>query len=348
MLLFFIIAGEWAGTVSFAIAASPPGHRELLTPQGPQGLLSPSIQAIVATPRGELYAGSFGMGVFRSVDRGRTWEPFNAGLTDGFILCLGVDHRGLIYAGTVMGGVFRTTPSHEGWEAINRGLKRVEVKTLLMHEQEIFAGTGRGVYRWVERDKQWEVVAEGLDQSLVSSLVMVGSSTLFAGTAGQGLYWVDLRNPGESGWIRVGQDLIDPRERLSHKFIRILAVQDEQRIYVGTQDGGIFSSEDFGRSWRPWGRTLPNDSIRGIIPVEQGVLVATGRGIFKATSEDSPWIAVNGGLTQLSVQVLIRTDEGHLYVGTSAGAFRSEDGGEHWIDISQGFGTQQRPTGPYF
>ncbi len=67
--------------------------------------LAPSIQTVVVTPDGVVYAGSFGMGLFRSQDKGKSWEMLNRGLTDPFLLCLAVTPEQHIYAGTMRGGV---------------------------------------------------------------------------------------------------------------------------------------------------------------------------------------------------------------------------------------------------
>ncbi|MBA3613910.1 MAG: hypothetical protein H0W49_13580, partial [Nitrospirales bacterium] len=49
----------------------------------------------------------------------------------------------------------------------------------------------------------------------------------------------------------------------------------------------------------------------------------------------------------LAIQSLTLSDAGELYAGTSSGAFRSQDGGAHWTNISQGLGIQLVPKGPY-
>jgi photosystem II stability/assembly factor-like uncharacterized protein len=69
---------------------------------------------------------------------------------------------------------------------------------------------------------------------------------------------------------------------------------------------------------------------------EKGLFVATGRGIFKSLNQGRQWTPLNHGLTELSVQVLIVSDDGSLYAGTSSGVFRSDDDGEHWVGISTG------------
>jgi len=93
---------------------------------------------------------------------------------------------------------------------------------------------------------------------------------------------------------------------------------------------------------------LPNDSIRGIVATASALYVATGRGIFKNTLQDTTWESVNEGLTELSVQVLIGSPQGTLYVGTSAGAFRSQDAGMHWVNISDTLGRYRSIPRPYF
>jgi len=54
---------------------------------------APSIQTLVVTPDGIVYAGSFGMGLFRSTNKGQSWDALNRGLTDPFLLCLAVPCR---------------------------------------------------------------------------------------------------------------------------------------------------------------------------------------------------------------------------------------------------------------
>ena len=125
-------------------------------------------------------------------------------------------------------------------------------------------------------------------------------------------------------------------------FIRVLALGKDRALYAGTFDGGVFRSADGGQVWQPISRALPNDSIRGIIVGEKGLLVATGRGVFQGPNESGRWTPVNTGLTELSVQVLVASGDGVLYAGTSAGAFRSDDG-VTWVNISEGLLERQSP-----
>jgi ligand-binding sensor domain-containing protein len=291
-----------------------------------------SIQAITTAGSDVLYAGSFGFGLFRSSDRGATWEKSGDGVSDPFILSLATANDGVIYVGTFREGVFRSSDQGKSWHSVNAGLKRKEVKTLLAVGERLYAGTADGVYRLNRVDDRWSPVTSGLDEILVHALAQSADGTLYAGTSGKGV----LRfKANSSGWVRLRHGLKD-HEGMVENFIRVLTIDPEGGIYAGTFDGGVFRSQDGGNTWRPISRALPNDSIRGIVFNSRGLFVATGQGIFKTTNKGGEWVPLNHGLTSMAVQVLVESPSGSLYAGTNAGAFRSDDDGKSWSAINHG------------
>ncbi|WP_447968083.1 ligand-binding sensor domain-containing protein [Nitrospira sp. M1] len=327
------------------VQSTPRVHGDPSAPAGEP--FSPSVQALAVTKNGVVFAGSFGTGVFRSDDRGKSWVAMNEGLSDRFLLCLAVDAQGRVYAGTVRGGVFRTTDDGQQWESMSKGLKRVEVKSLLVNSKGVFAGTGRGIYRWNASVQTWSAVADELDQLLIASMALVEDHILLAATAGKGLFRYDISGATASKWQGKASELIDPKERLSHRFLRIVATGKNNHIFLGTQDGGIFRSTDQGTSWHTISRSLPNDSIRGIVSDDSGLYVGTGRGIYQLDEESRRWQPRNTGLTETAIETLLLTPQGVLYAGTSAGAFRSDNGGANWINVSEGLGQQTLRSGPF-
>jgi photosystem II stability/assembly factor-like uncharacterized protein len=311
---------------------------EPLTAGGPSDQSAASVQALVIAGHGVVYAGSFGHGIFRTVDRGSTWTRVGGGVTDPFILSLASAKDGAVYAGTLRGGVFRSRDEGNSWQPVNAGLKRLEVKALLTVDHELFAGTGDGVSRLHGSEDHWTPVTSGLDDILVHALARSPDGTLFAGTSGQGIFRL---TPRSTGWVRMRQGLKD-HEGMIENFIRVLAIDHDQSIFAGTFDGGVFRSSDGGLTWRSISQALPNDSIRGIVLIEQGLIVATGNGIFKTTDHGKHWVPVNKGLTNLAIQVLMRTEDGAFYAGTSAGIFRSDDG-LIWMAVNQGLEAGMAP-----
>lgn len=332
---------------SMSVAAEPemPGFSTggLRSPEGTsgsEGTGSPdafaqshaSIQALTTVGKDTVYAGSFGMGIFRSDDRGGGWAPSSEGLTDPFVLCLATGRDGAVYAGTFRGGVFRTRDQGKSWQSINSGLKRHEIKALLISGDVIYAGTGDGVYQLSGANDRWVVVTEGLNEVLVHSLARSADGTLFAGTSGKG---VMRYKDSASGWSRMRHGLKD-HEGMVENFIRVLAIDKEQGIYAGTFDGGVFRSADGGQTWRQISRALPNDSIRGIVSNDRGLFVATGRGIYKTVDKGHQWIPLNKGLSNLAIQVLVESHNGAFYAGTTSGVFRSDDDGGTWVSVNEG------------
>jgi Uncharacterized protein related to plant photosystem II stability/assembly factor len=311
-----------------ALEKGHPGEAQL----GPADIGNTSIQALTTGVGGVVYAGSFGMGIFRTSDRGDSWAAVNEGLTDPFVLCLTTAKDGTIYAGTFRGGVFRSRDAGKSWQPVNKGLKRLEIKALMMDAKGLYAGTGDGVYLLNRAQDQWSVVTTGLDEILVHALARTSDGTLYAGTSGKGVHSYNERTVG---WTRLRQGLRD-HEGLVENFIRVLAVDKEQGLYAGTFDGGVFRSADGGKTWQPISRALPNDSIRGLISNDRGVYVATGRGVFKTVDKGRQWVPLNKGLGNLSIQVLIEGEKEGFYAGTSSGVFRSDDDGLNWTAVSRG------------
>jgi photosystem II stability/assembly factor-like uncharacterized protein len=349
--LFWLVGYPWLGdsqrvlSALYPVSTIPSIHPDE-TEGEPDGF-APSIQTVAVTPEGVVYAGTFGMGLFRSQNKGKSWEPLNKGLTDPFLLCLAVMPGQHIYAGTMRGGAYRLAVNGTQWESIGAGLDGAEVKSFLVHQESVYAGTGTGVYRWVEGRQQWIPVGSGLDRILVPGLAMMDDGRMLAATSGKGLYHFDTEESQPSKWVDSQSTFVDPRERLPHRYLRVIAVNQDQHIFLGTQDGGIFRSTDRGHSWSSLSRNLPNDSIRSIVPDQDDIIVGTGKGIFRWKHDQQRWVGINTGLTKPAIQSLTISKTGELYAGTSSGAFRSDDGGAHWTDISKGFGVQMSPKGPY-
>ena len=79
------------------------------------------ILALHEVPKGVLFAGTIGSGIFRSTDRGDTWAPVNTGLdfeTERTVFIRAFAHNGgLIYAGA-SDALYRSTDGGESWHKV--------------------------------------------------------------------------------------------------------------------------------------------------------------------------------------------------------------------------------------
>ena len=113
-----------------------------------------SVQALTISENGVIYAGSFGHGVFQTMDRGATWNRVGAGITDPFILSLAITKTGIVYAGTFRGGVCRSSDEGKTWQSVNGGLKRLEVNALFVVDHEPVQAAAPGGRAGGERGHQ--------------------------------------------------------------------------------------------------------------------------------------------------------------------------------------------------
>lgn len=99
----------YIGTQAGALASTDAGaHWTRLAVQTETASFIVPAVAVSASSPNILYAGTSGGGVFRSGDRGTTWEQINDGLTNLDVMSLAVDPRdpNLVFVGTRGGGVF--------------------------------------------------------------------------------------------------------------------------------------------------------------------------------------------------------------------------------------------------
>jgi len=334
--------GVVVGLVAIGAAGAQSGLEGAVPRLGPETFVS--IQSLALGEGQTVYAGSFGLGIFKSEDGGRTWLPVNDGLADPFVYVIMVGPGKAVYAGTLRGGVFRSRDGGKSWAAMNAGLDRLETHVLVYHEGVLYAGTGSGVYRSRDGGEKWAADNVGLSNLLVRALAVDPEGTMYAGTTGMGIY---RKLVGTAKWVRVTQSqLSHPRDRLPENFVRSLMADKAGDLYAGTADNGVYVSRDRGESWRAASKGLENQSIRDMAIGGASWFVGTGQGMYRSVDRGKNWVPVNQGLTERSIQAFVVGKEGTLYAGTSGGIFKSDDDGANWTSMNQGIGTSRKPLGP--
>lgn len=126
-----------------------------------------------------------------------------------------------------------------------------------------------------------------------------------------------------------------------------VAPADPNRIYVGTENGGIFRSLDRGKTWSPdiSGATLPGNMITRLDTTEKlgadFVLATTGNSghshVFRSDDGGLTWTDIDKGqLPDVPHHaVLIKPDEPNVvFVAGDGGVFVSRDHGVTWAHMS--------------
>jgi len=226
-------------------------------------------------------------GIYRSTDLGKTWEHayFDTINMDLQIKYLGAAGRAL-FASTKNGGFLRSLDCGRTWVELNN---RPPLKS----------------FYWL------------------AALTVFGDYTYFASKMGGGI--IRSRDLGET-WESLNAGLVDTS-------VYALAVSGNT-IYAGTYNSGVLISNDSGKTWRKSDSGLPdivNPSFAGkptvedILVLPNGILIATGDGLFLSNSDGTNWekVLVNPKINLLAVDKLLMSTSGKSFAATPRGIFCS-------------------------
>ncbi len=202
-----------------------------------------------------LYAASFGNGVYKSEDGGRSWIEINQGLSisgNRTVSSLAIDpaDSNVLYAGVAMegtgqyGGVYKTEDGGMSWNKVDQMIHNVTDISIDPHNPKIiFAATRQdegGVFRSTDGGSTWELVFR---DPFVAEVVTDprNPGVVYAGTGdhpyhdqstGNGLFRSD---DGGGSWYSVN-------DGLSHLAIWDLVIDpsDSSIMYLGTGGNGVF------------------------------------------------------------------------------------------------------------
>jgi hypothetical protein len=275
-----------------------------------QGL--PSNARINAlTTAGEGVVAGTDQGVFMSRDAGEHWQPAKKGIgTESRVFCL-TAHAGRVFAGTHRHGVLFSVDEGMTWSAVNAGLTDWYVRSLLVVGTRLYAGTDtKGVFVSDNNGTSWRNQRTGLpDSSQVFDLASV-DKTVFAGLYSKGLYRWDA----ERGlWVKTGE--VVPLE---------LSVAGNTLV-VGHNPGGVFVSDDLGKTWQDGTAGLPVDAPIWTLAADEERVWAgtTGRvgldqdvfGLFASQDRGKSWTRSDAGLPPSSAAVSFVVAKQFILVG---------------------------------
>jgi photosystem II stability/assembly factor-like uncharacterized protein len=273
------------------------------------------------------------IGLFVSRDAGATWQ--HHGWRDQikvFYAEAGPD--GTIWA-ACGNGVLRSTDGGATWK-ITTGWEVTEVLKVKVDPHDpavIYAATAYGVFKATDQGNTWTEKNRGLLQTFTSDIVVdrANNARLLVATERGIHYSAD----GGEHWSLIA---------LEGKGIRTI-VQDpiHARIFwAGTEDDGVFRSEDGGATWRSENHGAPLVTVYAIaIDPTNSNLIYLGThegGVYRSNDSGKSWQQRIAGMNNLVVHALaiLPSNPKIVFAGTiNEGLYRSIDGGETWEFNSQ-------------
>jgi photosystem II stability/assembly factor-like uncharacterized protein len=181
-----------------------------------------------------------------------------------------------------------------------------------------YAATRGAALRTEDGGLTWQASSEGLGRTFSLQLAVdpANASTLFAATAGSGVY---RSADGGRSWRAYGAEL-------SRSIVRCLVADGglPDRVFAGT-DLGVFASVPTLRSWIPVSQGLPRSPVYALLqnPETPGTIFAgTGEGLYVTRDAGLTWAPVPAGVSAPVTALALDRPGRKLYAGTlGAGVF---------------------------
>lgn len=280
-----------------------------------------------------VYCGTFGQGLWRSHDAGKSWQEAGAGITHLQITSVAVSETertgelGVVYAGTEPSAIFRSEDGGETWR---------EMETL---RQLPSAPTWSFPPRPYTSHVRW-ITPDPLIAGRVFAAIEAGA---LVHSLDGGAHWEDRSAAGP----------FDTHTLVMHPLA-------PNRLYSSAGDGflhsgqGFVQSEDGGASWfRPdeglhhhylWGLAAdpanPETLVISAAPGPQEAHnPAHALSAMYRRSENGPWQLLHDGLPEqkgmlASVIAVNPAEPGVFYAANNQGIFRSADTGLSWEKLT--------------
>ncbi|HLP16227.1 MAG TPA: T9SS type A sorting domain-containing protein, partial [Bacteroidota bacterium] len=286
----------------------------------------------IAADNGNLYAGSYGGGVFVSLDNGDHWTLRNTGLGNLFVHVLAVSGS-TVLAGTFGGGIYKSSNSAASWGAVNQGITDSYISAVMINGSEYFAGSTTGeIYRSTNSGASWTPIDTIAGIPPIYQFYIDGVRIFVA--TGSGLYLLSKHNETWTAELY----------GLSSWEITSFTVNNGN-LYAGgfspTQKmGGVLVYKAGGVDWYSANQgnyTGLNDYHVTSFLLINNVLTAGTRtsGVFQTVNFTPPWTNQSTNLSNLHVNCLA-SNGSYMYAGTDDGVYRWSESGGSWTRKNTG------------
>lgn len=251
------------------------------------------------------------------------------------------------FAGT-SAGVFKSTNGGASWSASNSGITPTPAGYLFINDIVIDPSNGSTLYitpnfqqKSTDAGATW--VRTGWDtenpQALLLAIDPLNPTTVWT-AANRGIY---KTTNGGTTWSYVTGTV--PSSALT------IDPSNPSVLYRAVSGSGIFKTSNGGISWDAVNTGLTSLYVVSVAvdPKNSAIVYAgtLGSGVFKSTNGGSTWTASNttyphnGGTVYLSNKTVYNflidpANSAIVVAGTSAGIYRSQDGGAHWSEANNG------------
>jgi hypothetical protein len=279
-----------------------------------QYLSSAIALAISPTDADHLLLGT-GSGLFRSRNGGRDWvvEAPSVVLGPVFAAAFARDGKSALLSTSL--GIFRGEADNS-WRQLSTPRGAVPARAIVFGAEadRVYLAGWSGLYRSDDLGASWASAANGLPGNTATTLFVAPGSpeTLYAVVQGH----ISVSSDGAKSWSRRGGAVLPPDVSTVTLDFKAPARQ------WATAGDWLFRSDDAGVHWRRVGRPFleANTKVSAVTASEEGIVVATDRGLLRSTDGGESWTLLLDNLpAHLEAGMLVRdpADPATLYAGFS-------------------------------
>jgi photosystem II stability/assembly factor-like uncharacterized protein len=335
----------------------------------PSGWIGPyggTIVAIAIDPTNPnvSYAGTFGAGVFKSIDGGYTWVSSSIGLANLYIYSLAIDpsHHTTIYAGSYRNQIYKSQDGGNSWTWSGAGIQdQAIVYSIAIDPYDpstIYAAT-RGIsnngnppwngvlYRSQNAGQTWEAIFSNIGgpdlQDWIYSIAVNPNyhNQVYIAAHESGPFRSDTNG---NSWYSIDAGIQD----YSGRSIVVSPLPNfSSTLFYGVWHfDAIYKSINTGASWTLVNQGIPNTHVYSVVLDPQYIntiyLATFTNGIIKSMDGGNYW--QNDGLSNDHIYSLVinPNETSHLLAGTAGnGLFRTNDAGTIWLRSDAGIQNTQ-------
>ena len=331
--------GIWIAVAVLCISLAPQLRADVVggwvQTNGPYG---GDILALYAAPKGVLFVGTEGGGIFRSTDRGDTWTAVNTGLPfepgESFTGATAFAQKAdTLYVGT-RDALYASTDGGNRWHHVWRFQKHESISDIVVIGDRIYVGTlNRGVWYSDDGDS-WISANEGLGPTLVDELFkkepraipnaiglgpmlireLVGVGTTVLAATDKAVF---RKMDNEDSWTPINTDAVSEP-------VNIASV-NKARIEAGLDP---LPKRNFPSGIR----------VQAFAAMEHLLymgLNADNAALFRSNDEGKSWADITPVEMTRSIEALA-VYGGTLYASSGSAVYRSEDHGDSWTTVNDG------------